>query len=323
MVDPAPSDAPLDDLLEKTSRTFALSIPLLPEPTRREVTVAYLLFRIADTFEDAAAWPKARRIEALGRFARLVERPAADEAEELAAGWSTELPSEHDGYLELLAESPQVLAAYRALAPAARAAIGRHTARTARGMACYVARTDDSGRLELADVADLAAYCWVVAGIVGELLTELFLLDRPSLEPAAPALRRRAARFGEGLQLVNILKDFADDAGEGRRFLPTGVRRDAVFERARTDLDAAARYVADLERHARPGDRGLVAFCALPVRLAFAALDRVERHGAGAKLTRPEVYAIAAALERDLDAGRPAVRPRVGPWTASPAPATA
>ena len=42
----------LDQLLERTSRTFALSIPLLPEPARREVTLAYLLLRIADTLED-------------------------------------------------------------------------------------------------------------------------------------------------------------------------------------------------------------------------------------------------------------------------------
>ena len=43
----------MDHLLEKTSRTFALTVPLLPEPTRCEVTVAYLLFRVADTLEDA------------------------------------------------------------------------------------------------------------------------------------------------------------------------------------------------------------------------------------------------------------------------------
>ncbi len=296
----------LDDLLEKTSRTFALAIPLLPEPTRREVTVAYLLFRIADTFEDAAAWPAARRIEALGRFAGLVERPAADAAEELAASWAGDLPSEHAGYLELLAEAPAVLAAFRALSPAARAVVGRHTVRTARGMACFVARAGDGGDLELADLDDLAAYCYVVAGIVGEMLTELFLLGRPVLEPAAADLRRRAPRFGEGLQLVNILKDAAVDAGEGRRFLPTHLPAAAVFGRARASLAVASRYVADLQGRVRPAERGLVAFCALPVRLAAAALDRVETRGVGARLTRPEVYAIAADLERDLEAGRPA-----------------
>ena len=59
----------LDALLEKTSRTFALSIPRLPEPTRREVTVAYLLFRIADTLEDATLWDGSRRRDELARFA--------------------------------------------------------------------------------------------------------------------------------------------------------------------------------------------------------------------------------------------------------------
>src|SRR4051812_37988052 len=48
--------ADIDRLLLRTSRTFALAIPELPEPLRREVGVAYLLFRIADTFEDANRW---------------------------------------------------------------------------------------------------------------------------------------------------------------------------------------------------------------------------------------------------------------------------
>ena len=55
----------VDDLLRKTSRTFALAIPMLPSPPREEVGVAYLLFRIIDTFEDGALWPPARRIETM------------------------------------------------------------------------------------------------------------------------------------------------------------------------------------------------------------------------------------------------------------------
>jgi hypothetical protein len=65
----------IDELLEKTSRTFALSIPLLPQPTRRQLGVAYLLFRIADTFEDAVDWPNDRRIAALREFEDLLKIP--------------------------------------------------------------------------------------------------------------------------------------------------------------------------------------------------------------------------------------------------------
>ena len=127
-------------------------------------------------------------------------------------------------------------------------------------------RTSDTGLLRLADVADLKAYCYTVAGIVGEMLTELFLLDRPALEPVADTLRERAGRFGEALQLVNILKDAGFDASEGRLYLPEHVDRGEVFALAREDLGVAAEYILTL--HGNGGPRGVVAFCALPVRLA-------------------------------------------------------
>ena len=72
--------ADLGELLGKTSRTFALSIPPLPERTRHEVTVAYLLFRLIDTVEDASHWPKERRIEALAAFRELLLHPEAARA---------------------------------------------------------------------------------------------------------------------------------------------------------------------------------------------------------------------------------------------------
>lgn len=301
---PALSGAELDRLLAATSRTFALSIPLLPEPTRREVGLAYLLFRIADTFEDAELWPRERQEAALGAFALLLGA-GPDVGKVSVESWLTPPPSDHAGYLELLAATPAVLSACQQLEPEARDAILHHTVRTARGMAQFVRRKNEHGVLQLADVADLKAYCYVVAGIVGELLTELFLRSTPTLETAAVELRRRAAAFGEALQLVNILKDSAGDALHGRNFLPAATARDEVFALARTDLAHAAEYVSLLQAHGAP--RGVVAFTALPVLLARASLDRVETDGPGAKLTRTEVQTLAAGLESALDRGEPAL----------------
>ncbi|MDX1997091.1 MAG: squalene/phytoene synthase family protein [Thermoanaerobaculia bacterium] len=297
--------ADLNRLLESTSRTFALSIPALDEPLRTEVTVAYLLFRIADTFEDAADWPQARRVEALAEFAAWVRDVAAGQAPNevpRGASWNQGVaPSEHRGYRELVAATADVLQAFHDLTPAARAAIGHHTMRTAQGMAEFVTRADDEGRLVLGDLADLQAYCYVVAGIVGELLTELFLLAHPGLEPRRAELLARAATFGEALQLVNILKDAASDAREGRTFLPASAPRAEVFALARRDLDSARRYVLDLQQGGAP--TGLLTFTALPVAFAEATLARVERDGAGAKITRTEVATIALALAERLAAG--------------------
>jgi farnesyl-diphosphate farnesyltransferase len=108
---------------------------------------------------------------------------------------------------------------------------------------------------------------------------------------------------------VNIIKDRARDADEGRHYLPKGIGGDTILGLARRDLDAAARYCVRLER--AKADRGIVAFTALPVLLARATLDRVERAGAGAKLTRDEVTAIMNRLRAALDRG--AVAPLLRP----------
>jgi farnesyl-diphosphate farnesyltransferase len=270
------------------------------------VGIAYRLFRIADTFEDAVAWPRQRRLDALAELGELLQDPGATRVATRAGGWNTGPPPiPHAGYQELLAQAPRVLAAYGSLAEAARAAICSHLRRTLAGMARFVGRTDGGGRLVLTTLDELREYCYAVAGIVGEMLTDLFLLDARHLGRVANRLRVRAARFGEGLQLVNILKDSGGDAKEGRSYLPAAVAREVVLELARDDLEQAAEYVRALQEAEAP--RGLVAFTALPVLLARASLERVEAEGPGAKLSRGQVRATVTALDAALDRGGPAL----------------
>jgi farnesyl-diphosphate farnesyltransferase len=332
--------ANLDDLLLKTSRTFALSIPLLPEPLRRQVSIAYLLFRIADTFEDAELWAPEERRKALAAFSEFLRpsglapaparqslldpRPqfafprdledlhsrapqhgrSASHAEALAREWTKRPPCKQQGYLELLRETPSVLRDFEALSEPARGLIARHVAHSADGMAGFVLRMSPEGNLVLRDVADLRAYCYAVAGIVGEMLTELFL-SGAALAKIEGFLRERAPLFGEGLQLVNILKDSSSDLSEGRRYLPPGVERAEVFALARKDLQSAGDYVRALQQNGAPA--GLIGFTALPVELAWASLDRIEKFGAGSKISRPEVYQIAKRVEQAIERNEPAV----------------
>ena len=288
----------LDRLLEKTSRTFALAIPMLPEPTRREVTLAYLLFRIADTFEDASHWAPSRRIAALSDFEGLLGSLSPSEASGLAAGWTAAGASSHAGYAELVERTPSVLSELAGLRPPAIESIRRHVVASARGMARYVARTEGT-RLSLTSLEELKDYCYVVAGLVGEMLTDLFLIGQPGLAAAAPFLRERAATFGEALQLVNILKDADSDAAEGRRYLPDGVPRRDVFALARRDLAVAGEYAAALQRVGAP--RGILEFTMLPTELAWATLDRIEASGPGSKVSRIDVLRITRRLRRALD----------------------
>jgi farnesyl-diphosphate farnesyltransferase len=287
----------IDDLLQKTSRTFALAIPLLPEPTRNQVGIAYLLFRIADTFEDAVLWTRERRLEALTRFVELLDQdPTAAEA--LAAECLREPPLEHAGYRELLARMPLVLRDFGALPLIARVAVRRHLVRSIDGMKQFVRRSDEQNRLTLSNIEDLRDYCYSVAGIVGEMLTELYLLDRAELAASAEELRNRAASFGEGLQLVNILKDAPRDAEEGRVYIPDGVELHAVLSLTGQALSRAEEYVELLRRAGTAP--GLITFNAFIAGLARSNLGILATRGLGAKLSRSEVASVAAEVARDL-----------------------
>jgi farnesyl-diphosphate farnesyltransferase len=296
--------ADIDELLAKTSRTFAITIPVLPMPTRDEVGIAYLLFRIIDTFEDATRWPPAGRIEAIRQFIELLDDPDPARARRFSAECTAIPPIDHAGYLELLGEIPFVLSQLQSLSELSRHLVRAHVRRSAEGMIDVVSRAGPDRLLELSTVDELRRYCYVVAGIVGEMLTELFLLNRPQLTPAADYLRVRSRPFGEGLQLVNILKDAQADAREGRIYIPTA-RRAEVVELAHADLVSAAEYTLALQQQG--GERGLVAFDALLVRLAVGTLAAMRSQRPGGKLTRTEVFGIVASVFSDIDGGRPAL----------------
>lgn len=294
----------LDDLLNKTSRTFALAIPLLPEPPRSAVGLAYLLFRIADTFEDATDWPREERLNALESFVEVLELdPATRKGVErrLVDGWLARPPVAHAGYLELLSEMPAVLAHVDALPPEVRRIIIHYTLRTTEGMASVVRRADERANLKLKSISDLKDYCYLVAGIVGELLTELFLYECSLLKSEEATLKQAMRAFGEGLQLVNILKDAGDDARDGRVYLPDNLTRAEILSLARADLKQANHYVQALQRGSAP--RGYLAFTGICLMLAFASLECLEVQGGATKVSRLEVARLFEELNRQLDEG--------------------
>ena len=291
----------LAELLEETSRTFALCIPLLNDGVREQVELAYLLFRIADTFEDASHWPVADRLAALDEFCALLRRPDAGQAQRFATKWSAKRPSSHAGYIRLIKDVPLVIDSLTKLSPESIDVIRDNVIRSAKGMAHFVGMTID-GSLQLIDMEQLRAYCYAVAGIVGEMLTELFLLNAPQLRSSASLLRARAATFGEGLQLVNILKDSRSDLSEGRTYIPPTADRADVIALARADLEAATEYTLALQSEGAP--RGTIAFAALPVALAQATLDRIQS-SAATKISRPQVFRITRRVRRSVEKGEP------------------
>lgn len=287
---PDQNAARLRELLAHTSRTFAIAIPLLPEPEACEVGLAYLLLRVADTIEDSTI-PAAERVELLDVFAAALEDPAEPAGRELVARASRPDFTANAWYRALTADTPLLLAELERLAPVPRRIIVDHCLQTTRGMRSFVGR----GELTFRTERELRDYCYVVAGLVGELLTELFLHHAPQLTVVREALTARAKYFGEALQLTNILKDAADDRAQGRHFLGSPALLPAAFRLAESDLQAAREYYNLLaEHHAPPG---YLAFTRFPVELAAATLEQVRLHGAGAKVDREMVQRVLREVQ--------------------------
>lgn len=214
-------------ILPGVSRTFALTIPQLPSGLREVVTNGYLLCRIADTIEDdpGLSLPEKKRFHALFHAAVAGEADAQALALELAPRLSEKtLEAER----ELVRNTAQVVRVTHGFDARQRAALSRCVRIMCEGMPSF---QRGGRRRGLNDVEEMHEYCYYVAGVVGEMLTELFCAHSPAIDARRADLERLAVSFGQGLQMTNILKDIWDDLERGFCWLP----RD-VFARAGFDL---------------------------------------------------------------------------------------
>ena len=213
-------------ILEGVSRTFALTIPQLPAPLRDVVGNAYLLCRIADTIEDEPTLSVAQK-QAFGElFVEVVAGgQAADRfARELRPLLSSAmLDSEHD----LVANTARVIRITHGFRAVQRNALERCVSVMSRGMAEFQRNATVEG---LTDLSHLDRYCYHVAGVVGEMLTELFCDYSAEIRERRAELLPLSVSFGQGLQMTNILKDIWDDHRRGACWLPQDVFRSVGFD---------------------------------------------------------------------------------------------
>jgi farnesyl-diphosphate farnesyltransferase len=247
------------DVLPRVSRTFAINIELLDPHLRDVVRVAYLLCRAADALEDSWPGPPADIVARFDAFRRALDGDAAE-----AGALARDAAARGDGRddLALVAHLPLVLAALDAR-PAPEREVVRECVHTmAQGMSRYASRA--AARAPSAcyvdDEAELAEYCWIVAGCVGVMLTKLVERRLPARDGAHAARLALAPRVGEALQLTNILLDLPTDLRRGRCYLPAAW------------LDEHGLAPADFLGEPRPDGRAVAARLET---LAHGALDRV------------------------------------------------
>jgi farnesyl-diphosphate farnesyltransferase len=301
------------EILPRVSRTFALTIPQLPAAVRKAVTNAYLLCRIADTIEDEPALPASEAADFLRRFAAVVRgtEPPAPLAVELSPRLSgSTLAAER----ELVNNMERVIRVTATLG-SQRAAIKRCIDLMCEGMP----RFRRAGRTRgLEGMSDLDSYCYYVAGVVGEMLTDLFCGYSPAIGAQQAALADLAASFGQGLQMTNILKDFWEDRSRGACWLPREVfarhgtelaqlspqRHDAGFPAGMRELIAVAhghlRNALDYTLLIPRAEPGIRRFCLWAIGLAVLTLRKIAAHpqftsGAEVKVSHRAVFATSVS----------------------------
>jgi farnesyl-diphosphate farnesyltransferase len=208
-------------ILRSVSRSFYLSVRLLPQRLREPVGLGYLLARATDTIADTVEIPASLRKEKLRALASAIQGEGA--AEEISDLQESVAPFQHNEAEQSLIDLlPQCLQRLQRLDGADRADIQVLLAKITRAQAMDVERFGDAARPRaLPTTADLEEYAYLIAGCVGEFWTHLCARHIGNFcELPQEQMLDLGRRYGIGLQLINILRDAGVDLRAGRCYLP-------------------------------------------------------------------------------------------------------
>lgn len=312
--DPAADLSYQDAILQDVSRTFALTIPQLPGALHTVVGNAYLLCRIADTIEDSEVLPTEEKERFYKEFLAIVGDGADAEA------FSQQLPPKLTGSTleaerDLICNTPTVMRITRSFSEADQQSLHRCVRIMSDGMEQFQEGHFQHG---LRDLPHLDDYCYHVAGVVGEMLCELFCAHSPATAVNRAELEKRAVSFGQGLQMTNILKDIWDDKTRDVCWLPRetferhgfdltelqpGMQNDA-FEAGLRELIGVAhahlRNALDYTLLIPKSEPGIRRFCLWALGMAVLTLRKLNRTpgfttGTEVKITRRSVKTVVFA----------------------------
>ena len=208
--------------LRDVSRSFFLTLKVLPGALRRPIGLAYLFARAADTIADTALISRPDRLKYLELFRETFKDGGVGRLRAIKEALSgpQRIPAER----ELLSRLEEGFALLYTLEQADQSMIRKLILTLTEGMVLDLTTFpgEDEGYLVALETrAELDRYTYYVAGCVGEFWTDIHLAHRPSLARwDREVMVRRGVRFGKGLQMTNVLRDLPRDLRIGRCYLP-------------------------------------------------------------------------------------------------------
>jgi farnesyl-diphosphate farnesyltransferase len=208
-------------ILRSVSRSFYLSIRLLPAPLREPVALAYLLARTTDTVADTARISGSVRMETLKMLANGIHGTASREVVVDLVGSFVSL-QENAPERKLLESLGDCLEWLEHIEAADRNDIRVVLEKITHGQMLDLERFDNPAEIRaLESAADLDEYTYLVAGCVGEFWTRLcFRHVRNFASRSEDEMLALGKRYGMALQLINVLRDASSDLRAGRCYFP-------------------------------------------------------------------------------------------------------
>lgn len=202
--------------LKVVSRSFYLSLKFLPSKTRRSISLAYVLARIADTLTDTDAIPRDLRLNLLGRFKAAVSNESPLSFDEAELGFCA---SDDEA---LLREAPLWLSQAFLLEDGVWGLVKEVLLTLISAMEMDLELFDGEGLSTFSDEALLEDYTYRIAGCVGSFWTRIHALAYPRFfrNRDVEASAEKAVCYGRGLQLINIIRDTRDDLLRKRFYWP-------------------------------------------------------------------------------------------------------
>jgi len=313
----------LGEVLKRVSRSFYLTLAILPGVVRSQISLAYLFARAADTIADTGELDDGVRLQCLQELKRQIrkEDPEWSQIHQIQAQVITKQSNPDER--RLLEKLEQCFRIFLGFNHVDRSHIAQVVSVLIGGMEFDIQQfpknTDQAVRA-LPEVQDLEYYTYAVAGCVGEFWTKMMCAHIPGMRDwDQSTMIPLGIRFGKGLQMVNILRDLPQDLINGRCYIPEALLKQVhLSPKELLDTTSARDFrplfrqlIQDARDHLDQGWRYTMAIPRLEVRLRLAGMwplligirtlqalsisQQVLQLDQSVKIARRDVYGIVAA----------------------------
>ncbi len=313
----------LGDVLKRVSRSFYLTLAILPQAVRSQIGLAYLFARSADTIADTGDLDDRVRLQCLQELKRQLRKddPEWSPIQKIQAQVITKQSNPDER--RLLENLEQCFRLYLGFNHLDRAHIAQVVSVLIGGMEFDLhqfPKTHGQGVRALHAVQDFEYYTYSVAGCVGEFWTKMMCTHLPGMRRWDQlTMIPLGIRYGKGLQMVNILRDLPQDLKQGRCYIPDVLLKQVNLSpeqlldpsSSQTFRPLFRQLIQEARDHLDQGWRYTMAIPRLEVRLRLACMwplligirtlqalsfsQQVLQPDQSVKIARRDVYGIVAA----------------------------